>query len=69
MACARRRWFGVLARAEHVPAEGEQARLVAGDQRLVGRLVAAPGEQDEPLVGLQAQQRDRAAKALLGDVL
>ena len=38
--------LGVLARAEHVPAEGEQARLVAPDERLVGGLVAAPGERD-----------------------
>ena len=56
--------LGVLARAEHVAAEGQQARLVARDQRLVGGLVAAPGQRDEALVALEAQQRRRAAKAV-----
>ena len=54
--------LGVLARAEHVPAEREQARLVAGHERLVGGLVAASGQRDEALVGLDPQQRRRAAK-------
>jgi hypothetical protein len=39
-----------------VAAEREQPRLVAGDQRLEGRLVAAPHERDEPLVRLQSEQ-------------
>ena len=47
----------VLLRAEHVAAEGEQARLVALDERLEGAVMAAPGEGDQPLVGLQPQQR------------
>ena len=49
--------LGVLARAEHVPAEREQAGLVARDQRLEGRMVALADERDEALVRLQAQQR------------
>ena len=40
-----------------MPAEGQQARLVAGDQRLERVLVPAPDERDQALVGLQAQQR------------
>ncbi len=55
--------LGVLARAEHVPAEGEQARLVARAERLEGGVLAAAGEGDQALVGLQAQQRRRAAQA------
>ena len=61
--------LGVLARAQHVPAEGEQPCLVAADQRLVGRLVAAPGQGDETLVGLDPKQGRRAAKAVGADVL
>ena len=53
----------VLARGEHVPAEGQQARLVARAQGLEGRVVPAPRERDQPLVGLQAQQRRRTAQA------
>ena len=55
--------LGVLARAEHVAAEGQQARLVARAQRLEGGVMAPAGEGDQPLVGLQAQQRGRAAQA------
>ncbi len=55
--------LGILARAEHVPAEGEQARLVACAQRLERGWLAAPGERDQPLVGLQAQQSRRASQA------
>ena len=55
--------LGVLARAQHVPAEGEQARLVARAERLEGGVLAAAGERDQALVGLQAQQRRRAAQA------
>jgi hypothetical protein len=44
----------VLARAEHVAAEGQQARLVAGDEHLERRVVAAPHERDQAFVGLQA---------------
>ncbi len=55
--------LGVLARAQHVAAEGQQARLVARHQRLVGRLVPAARERDEALVALQAQQGRRAAQA------
>ena len=55
--------LGVLARAEQVAAEGEQARLVARDERLEGGVVAAAHERDQPLVGLQAQQRRAAVEA------
>ena len=55
--------LGVLLGGEHVPAEGEQARLVAGDERLIGGLVALAGQRDEPLVALQAQQRRRTSYA------
>ena len=48
---------------EHVPAEREQARLVAGDQRLEGVVVAAPDQRDEALVGLQAKQRRAAVES------
>ena len=47
----------VLLGGEHVPAERQQARLVAGDERLERVLVAAPDERDQALVGLQPQQR------------
>ena len=40
-----------------MPAEREQARLVARDESLEGMVVAAPDERDQALVGLQAQQR------------
>ena len=49
--------LGVLARAEHVAHEGQQARLVAGAERLEGSMLAASGQRDEPLVRLQAKQR------------
>ncbi len=55
--------LGVLARAEHVPAERQQARLVARAERLEGGVLAAAGERDQALVGLQAQQGRRAAQA------
>ena len=44
-------------------AEGQQARLVAGDERLEGSLIPAPDERDEPLVGLQSEQRRASVKA------
>jgi hypothetical protein len=40
-----------------VPAEREQPRLVALHQRLKGAVVAAAGESDQPLVGLQPEER------------
>jgi len=46
-----------------VTAEGQQARLVAGDERLEGSLVPAPNEHDEPLVRLQSEQRRASVKA------
>jgi hypothetical protein len=55
--------LGVLARAEHVAAERQQPGLVAGDECLVGGLVAAPRQRDEPLVGLDPEQGRRAAQA------
>ena len=45
-------------------AEGEQARLVARDERLVGGLVAASGQRDEALVGLQPQERRGPTEAV-----
>ncbi len=47
--------LGVLSGAEHVPAEGEQARLVARAERLEGGVLAAARQGDQALVGLQAQ--------------
>jgi hypothetical protein len=61
--------LGVLARAQHVPAKGQQARLVASDERLIGGLVAAPGERHQPLVALQAQERGWATEAFGTEVL
>ncbi len=55
--------LGVLARAEHVPAEGQQAGLIARAEDLEGGVLAAAGERDQPLVGLQAQQGRRPAQA------
>ena len=49
--------LGVLARAQHVPAEGQQAGVVAGEERLEGGVLAATRKRDQTLVGLQAQQR------------
>ena len=53
--------LGVLLGGEHVAAEREQPRLVAGDERLVGGLVALAGQRDQPLVALQAQQWRRTS--------
>ena len=47
--------LGVLLRAEHVPAEREQPRLIALHERLEGAVVAAPDQSDELLVALQPQ--------------
>ena len=47
--------LGVLARAEHVLAEGEQARLVAVDEDLEGARVAVADERDELLVALELE--------------
>ena len=55
--------LGVLARAEHVPAEGEQAGVVAREERLKGGVLAASRKRDQPLVGLQAQQRAGPSQA------
>ncbi len=48
--------LGVLARAEQVPAEGEQARVVARDEHFEGGRAAAPDQRDEALIGLQPQE-------------
>ena len=48
--------LGVLLGAEHVPAEGEQPRLVALHERLEGAVVAAADERHELLVALQPKQ-------------
>ena len=44
----------VLGRAEHLPAEAEEAGLVALDERVEGVLVTPPGQGDELLVLLKA---------------
>jgi hypothetical protein len=49
--------LGVLLGGEHVPAERQQPRLVARDQRLEGMRVATADKRDQALVGLQPQQR------------
>jgi hypothetical protein len=54
--------LGILLRAEHVPAEREQPRVVAGHQRFEGRGVAATDQRDQSLVRLESEQR-RAAKS------
>ena len=48
--------LGVLGRAEHVAAEGEQPRLVALEERVEGAVVAAPDERDQLLVALEPEQ-------------
>ncbi len=55
--------LGVLARAQHVPAEGEQAGVVAREERLEGGVLAAAGQRDQALVRLQAQQRAGPSQA------
>ena len=55
--------LGVLARGQHVPAERQQARLVARHQRLERVVVALPRERDQPLVRLQPEQRRTAVEA------
>ena len=55
--------LGVLPGAEHVAAERQQARLVAGDEHLERRRVASADERDQPLVGLQAEQRRAGVQA------
>ena len=47
----------VLLRVEQVPAEGEQAGLVAVEQDLEGPIVPVANQSDEPLVALQPKQR------------
>ena len=54
--------LGVLARAQHVPAESEQPLLVARDEGLERRLLAGAGECDQPLVAGQPQQGRRPAQ-------
>jgi hypothetical protein len=46
-----------------VPAEGEQARLVARDEGLERVLIATANQSDELLVTLQSQQRRPAMGA------
>ena len=58
MCCTR--VLGLLARAEHVAAEGEQRRRVALEGDLEGGLAAALDLLHEPVVAGQAQQAPRA---------
>jgi hypothetical protein len=55
--------LGILTLGEHVPAERQQAGLVAGEERLEGHVLTATGHGNQTLVRLKAQQRGRAAKA------
>ncbi len=48
--------LGLLARAEHVAAEGQDPRAVALEGDLEGRVAAAPDLGDEPVVASEAQQ-------------
>jgi hypothetical protein len=52
----------VLGRAEHVPAERQQPRLVALNQGLERGLVAAARQRDQPLVALKPEQGRAARK-------
>ena len=55
--------LGLLARAEHVPAEGEQAAVVAVEDELEGALVAGAHAGHEGVVGPPARERADAAAA------
>jgi hypothetical protein len=48
--------LGLLARAEHVAAEGQDPRTVALEGDLEGRLAPAPDLRDEAIIAGQAQQ-------------
>ncbi len=61
--------LGVLRRADHVPAEGQQARLVAVEEDLEGALVPVADQRDQLLVCLQAQQRRASRKDTAGTPL
>ncbi len=49
--------LGVLGGAQHLPAEAEQAALVAVDERLEGAGVATPRHRDQAVVALELEQR------------
>ena len=55
--------LGVLARAQHVPHERQQAGLIARAQRLERGVLAATRQRDEPLIGLQPEQGRGAPQA------
>ena len=55
--------LGVLARAEQVPAERQQPRVVARHEHLERGRVAAPDQRDQALVGLEPQQRRAPVEA------
>src|SRR6185436_4440842 len=57
------RVLGLLARAEHVPAEAEDRAVVAVEERLEGGLVAGAHERHETLVAREAEQAGRTADA------
>ena len=59
--------LGVLRGADHVPAEGQQPRLVAVEEDLEGAVVAVADHRDEPLVALQAKQRRASGEHTAGD--
>ena len=67
--------LGILARAEHVAAEGQQPGLIARADDLERGVLAAPRERHQPLVRLQAKQgrcapqtRDGARMSECGDL-
>ena len=54
--------FRVLCRAQHLAAEAQEPGLVALDQRIEGVLMAAPDEDDQVRVVLEAKQRRAPGK-------
>ena len=54
--------LGVLGRGEHSAAEGQEAHVVAVDERLEGPLLPGPDHRDESLVPLQLEQGRASAK-------
>jgi hypothetical protein len=60
------RVFGLLVGAEHVPAEGEQAAVVAVEDQLEGPLVAGAHARHEGVVGPPPRQAGTQARPLAG---
>jgi hypothetical protein len=60
------RVLGLVARAEHVAAEGEQAAVVAVEDELEGPLVAGADAGHEGVVGPPARQAGTQARPRAG---